>query len=109
MEMVAVLQAMPRWKALHKKGKSRTEAETKEYMEMMSAVPALKKIPIFEQYASLMEQAGRSSAQEAALADLTTKYPDIVRAYNDRELRKMLTGRGRRRLTRRRKTTRKRK
>ncbi len=108
MDVVTALQMVPRFKELHKKGKSRTQAEETEYQRMLRTNPALDDIRSYERYAELMEMSGRTSVQDAELANFQTspKYASVVAQYTKRKLGK---GRSRRRkLTRRRRTTRKR-
>ena len=108
MDVITALRMVPRFKELIKKGKSRTQAEETEYQRMLASNPALDDIRSYERYAELMEMSGRTSVQDAELANFQTspKYARIVAQYAKRKLGK---GRSRRRkLTRRRRITRKR-
>lgn len=107
MDTIEALQIVPAFKRLHEKGRNRTQAEEKEYQEMLAKNPILKKIPLLEQYTELVEMSGRSDVQEAELENFKMRYPDIVALYARRRLMKPSRGKGRsRRRTQKRKATR---
>jgi hypothetical protein len=99
MDFLSAVRAVPRFKELYKKGSDRTEAETKEYNDMLAKNPVLADIRLYDEYKSLMAVTGKSDAQEAAVRNFELMHPNIVTMYNNRELRDMLTGKGRRRRT----------
>jgi hypothetical protein len=104
MDLVAVLQSLPRFRELHRtKRNTRNPREEVEYREMLKN-PQLAKIPLVEEYQYLLTTPNPSSVQRAALAQFEINHKDIVTAYGNL----MRRGKGRRRLTRRRRTTRKR-
>jgi hypothetical protein len=113
MDTIDAIQILPVFKRLHKKGRARTQAEEKEYQEMLAKYPSLNDILLLEQYTELVEMPGRSNVQEAALQAFLTdpRYKKIVAMYERLKSKKPLFGKSRsrrhRRLTRRKRTSRK--
>ncbi len=106
MDTIKAIQIVPVFKRLYKKGKDRTQAEEKEYQEMLAKNPILENIRVYERYAELMEMSGRSDVQEAELKNVEMRYPEIPKQYAKRQLGKSRSRRHRR-LTRRKRTIRK--
>ena len=108
MDVTAAIRVVPAFRTLHKKGKSRTDAEETEYRSLLAKHPPLMDIIRYERYAELVEMSGRTSAQEAELKNFEVMYPAIVAKYNQRKLGKgrRRTGRARRGRGRRSKTSR---
>ena len=89
---------------------SKSEADLAQIREMRKD-KFLNVVFLFKDYYELKALSGRTAAQDAQIATIESRYPSIAQIYNDGKLRSMLSGKGRsrrRKLTRRRRVTRKR-